>query len=246
MVAEKKYMTTAQAKGDGALLHKLKEAFVSLAPVVLLALVMHVLTGFMTSELLIRWFVGAFFVFIGSFFFLRGVDYCLSPLGDMFGSRLVFSPNLVILLGIALLVSLAANAADPSVAVLAAQIKTVSTATSPPPWLVIVAVVSGIGIFFCLALLRIIFSLPSALVLGAGYGGTLLLGMLVPQAFVALAFDSGGVATGPLTVPFLLSLGIGFVSVLGRRSSSADSFGILGFVALGPMVGVMLLGIVWT
>ena len=228
------------------MLEKLKEAFISLAPVVILALLMHFLTGFMTTELLIRWFVGAFLVFIGSFFFLRGVDYCLSPLGDMFGSRLPFSPNRAIVLCIALFVSLAANAADPSVAVLAEQIKAVSTETSPPPMVVIVAVVAGIGLAFCLALLRIIFRLPPALVLGVGYGGTLLLGLFVPQTFVALAFDSGGVATGPLTVPFLLSLGIGFVTVLGKRASSADNFGLLGLVALGPMVGVMLLGIFWS
>lgn len=136
-------------RGECSLLQKLKEAFISLFPVVVLALLMHFLTGFMTTELLIRWMVGAFFVLIGSFFFLRGVDYCLNPLGDMLGARLPLSPNLAILIFIALVVSLAANAADPSVAVLAEQIRTVSTDASPPVLTIIVTVVAGIGLAFC-------------------------------------------------------------------------------------------------
>ncbi len=223
----------------------MREALASLAPVVVLALVMHLLTGFMTAELLTRWLMGSLFAVNGLFFFLRGVEYCLTPLGNMLGTRLPLSPGLGVLLLIAFAIGLSANVADPSVVVLTNHVDTIATGDSPPPLVVVGAVVAGVGLFLAFALLRIVLNLPAPLVLGTAYALTLVTAFFVPPSFVALALDSGGVATGPLTVPFLLSIGMGFVSVLAGRSASSDGFGVLGLVALGPIVGVMLLGVLW-
>ncbi len=228
-----------------ALWKDLREALLSLAPVVVLGLAMQLLTGFMTLELFIRWIAGSLFAAAGLFLFLRGVEYCLIPLGDMLGTRLPLSPGLAALLLMAFTLGLCANTADPAVTVLTGHVATVSTGQGPPPWLIIAAVVSGVGLFLALALLRIVLGLPARLILGAAYTLTLLLAFFVPPSFVALGLDSGGVATGPLTVPFLLSIGMGFVSVLAGKNASSDGFGVLGLVALGPITGVMLLGALW-
>ncbi len=228
-----------------ALAKDFREAFGSLLPVVLLAPAAHLFTGFLTAELLLRWIVGALLCGLGLFLFLRGVEYCLAPLGGMLGSRFPLAPNLFLLLLPALLLGAAANVADPGVAMLAGHVDAVSSGDSPPVWLVTAAVVGGVGVFLALAMLRIVLRLPARPTLGAAYALAICAAFFVPPQYVALALDSGGVATGPLTVPFLLAVGMGFVSVLGGRSASSDGFGVLGLVALGPICGVMLLGVLW-
>ncbi len=228
------------------ILREIKEILQAVLPVALLVLLVELLTGFMPEGMLGRWLLGSVFALFGLFLFMRGVQMCLTPLGDFLGSRLPFSPALWALVALAILIGVAANVADPAVMVLAQHVRNAASAGAPPPVVVIAAVVCGVGIFLSLALLRVIFKLPPRLVLGGCYAGMLLLACFAPPVFVGLALDSGGVATGPLTVPFLLSLGLGFVAVLPGRGSGTDGFGVLGLVALGPILGVTLLGIIYS
>jgi Protein of unknown function (DUF1538). len=170
------------------------------------------------------------------------VNISLLPLGELVGGQLPRVSSLWLLLCLAFIVGASANAADPSLQILAQHMKT--TAGEVSPALLLLVVVAGIGVFVSLALLRIALGLHPALLLGLGYGLVLALSLVVPEAAVPIALDAGGVATGPLTVPFLISLGLGFVSVLGGRNTSSDGFGLLGLAALGPVLGVMLLGTV--
>jgi len=137
-----------------------------------------------------------------------------------------------------------ATVAEPDVRVLAHQVDIVSEGQiGKTPLILTVAL--GIGFFVAMAVLRIILGLPIAYVLGGGYLLVLVLSLFTPPDFVPIAFDAGGVTTGPVTVPFILALGIGTASVLGGKSSIADGFGLVGLASIGPVIGVMLLGLIY-
>jgi hypothetical protein len=105
------------------------------------------------------------------------------------------------------------------------------------------AVALGVGFFISLGMLRLALNFPIQALLGISYLVILILSFFTPPEFIPVAFDSGGVTTGPLTTPFILALGIGTVSVLGGRSSLANSFGLVGLASAGPIIAVMLLGV---
>ncbi|MBM3148547.1 MAG: DUF1538 domain-containing protein, partial [Chloroflexi bacterium] len=102
----------------------------------------------------------------------------------------------------------------------------------------------GIGFFVAVAMLRIAFGFPIKYLFAAGYAIVLILSFFVPPEFVPVAFDAGGVTTGPMTVPVILSLGIGLSSVLAGRSAISDGFGLIGLASIGPIIGVMIMGII--
>ena len=224
------------------LITDVKEALVSLAPVLILVIIAHIFTGFMSAEQLIRWIVGGIFAVAGLFIFLRGVMFCLLPLGDFLGTRLPLSPAVPVFLAFALVIAVAANAADPALTILAEHINTATAGSGPPALLIIFFIIGGVGVFMVAALLRIVWKLSPKLTLGGAYCVMLTLALFAPKSFLGLSLDSGGVATGPLTVPFLLALGTGFVGVIRGKENLDDGFGVLGLVAVGPMIGVMLLG----
>lgn len=103
---------------------------------------------------------------------------------------------------------------------------------------------TGVGFFVVTAMLRIITGVPIAYLLAARYGTVIVLSTITPPQYLAISFDAGGVTTGPLTVPFILALGIGVSSVLGGRSQLADGFGLIGLASIGPIIGVMLIGVI--
>ena len=111
--------------------------------------------------------------------------------------------------------------------------------------ILIIAVALGIAFFVGLALLRIVLNISLHWLLIAGYGLVLILSLIAPSQFIPVSLDSGGVATGPLIVPFILALGVGFSSVLAGKSSSSDSFGLIALACLGPILAVLLLGVIY-
>ena len=223
----------------------LKEAFGPIAPVAILVVVLHWMTGFMEPGMMAYWIVGSLLAGAGLFLFLRGVELCLIPMGELIGNRFLFMPGMAVLCVVAFLIGALACAADPSVVVLNANIKAAmgGNSSSAAIW-VFLLVISGIGTLLVVSILRIIWNIHPAQTLGGLVALVLVLSCFVPKTFVSLALDSGGVATGPLTVPFFLAVGLGFVSNMAGRSASTDGFGLLGIVTLGPILGVLLLGLV--
>ncbi len=227
-------------------LKDLKEIFQAVLPVVLLIILLQLFTGFMPEGMMTRWLLGSAFALTGLFLFMRGVTLCLTPLGDFLGSRLPLSPKIWVFTALAILVGVAASVADPAVTVLSQHVQSVSTDSSPSPFVVIAVVVCGVGLALAFALLRVALGLPQKLALALCYTGMLVIACFTPTLFAGLALDSGGVATGPLTVPFLLALGMGFVAVLPQRDNASEGFGVLGMVALGPILGIMILGLLYS
>jgi hypothetical protein len=132
--------------------------------------------------------------------------------------------------------------AEPDVRVLAMQVDRVSNGEISKNFL-IYTVAAGVAFFVGLAMLRIILSIPISYLLVASYGLVFLLAAFTPAHFLPVSFDAGGVTTGPMTVPFILALGVGVASVLGGKTASADGFGLVALASIGPILAVMLLGL---
>jgi len=227
---------------------ELKESFRevvwAIAPLTLVVVLLQVSVIHMPGVDFMRFLVGALLVFFGFLLFLQGVKIGLLPMGEMVGAELPKRAGLPVILLTAFLLGFLVTVAEPDVRVLSHQVDLVSQGEIGKN-LLIVTVAMGIGIFVCIAMLRIILGIPIAYLLAAAYLAVLALSFFTPPDFVPIAFDAGGVTTGPVTVPFVLALGIGTASVLGGRSTMADAFGLVGLASVGPVLGVMLLGIVY-
>jgi hypothetical protein len=229
-------------------LSRLKENFLeviqAVVPVTLVVVFLQVVVISMPLVVFARFLIGALMVMAGLLLFLQGVKMGLLPMGEMIGGELPKRASLTFILLSAFVLGFVVTVAEPDVRVLAHQVDLVSGGQIGKNILVL-TVALGVAIFVCMAMLRIILGIPVAYLLAGGYALILVLSFLTPSDFVPVAFDAGGVTTGPVTVPFILALGIGTASVLGGRSSVADSFGIIGLASIGPVIGVMILGVIY-
>lgn len=220
----------------------IREVLLAVAPITLVVVLLQVSIIHMPLVFFARFLIGAALVTIGFFLFLQGVKTGLLPMGEMMGAELPKRAGLPLILLMAFFLGFVVTIAEPDVRVLAYQVDFVSQGQiGKSPLILTVAI--GVGVFVCLAMLRIILGIPIAYPLAGGYLAILVLSLFTPPDFVPIAFDAGGVTTGPVTVPFILALGIGTTSVLGGRSSLSDGFGLVGLASIGPVLGVMVLGI---
>jgi hypothetical protein len=226
---------------SGQFRENLVEVLLAVAPITLIVILLQVSVIHMPTMLFVKFMIGAILVTIGLLLFLQGVKIGLLPMGEMIGAELPKQAGLPLILLTGFLLGFFVTIAEPDVRVLAHQVDVVSQGDIGKT-LLILTVALGIGIFVCLAMLRIVLGIPMAYLLAGGYLAVLVLSFLTPPDFVPIAFDAGGVTTGPITVPFILALGIGTASVLGGRSSVADAFGLVGLASIGPVLGVMFLG----
>ncbi len=220
----------------------LQETLQAILPLASLVLVFQAAVLSMPAAIIVRFLIGTLMVTAGMFLFLSGVRRSLLPIGQAIGSELPKRAAFGVLLLLAFFLGFAATVAEPDVRVLAFQVDIVSGGEIGRS-LLVPAVALGVGVSVALAMLRIFLNIPLAWIMAVGYMLVLILSFFVPSHFVPVSFDAGGVTTGPVTVPFILALGIGVVSVLGGKSALTDGFGIVGIASIGPIIGVMLLGI---
>lgn len=126
---------------------------------------------------------------------------------------------------------------EPDLQVLAHQV------TSIPNSVLIATVAIGVGFFLALAILRILFGWSLSKMLIGLYAIVLILSVFIPKSFLSVAFDSGGVTTGPMTVPFIMALGLGISSVRSDNKAEDDSFGLVALCSIGPILMVMILSL---
>jgi hypothetical protein len=182
-------------------------------------------------------------VVMGLVFFLLGVKVGFLPIGELIGSAIVLKGKLWIILFFGFVLGFVVTVAEPDVQVLALQIDAVSGGAISKG-LTIAAIALGVGIFVALALLRIFMRIPIAHLLTVGYILAFALAWFVPPEYVAVSFDAGAVTTGPMTVPFILALGVGVASVTGgQKGNSNDSFGLVALASIGPILAVLLMGV---
>lgn len=222
---------------------KLLEVIIAISPLVVVVVVLQFAVVRMPLNTFLQFVIGALMVIIGMTLFLAGVEIGILPIGKVLGAELPRRGSLLLVIGIAFLLGFTATIAEPDVIVLTGQIDTVSQGTVSQTVLVDVIAI-GVGFFVAMAMLRILLNIPIAWLLAAGYTAVLIMSFFTPAAYVPVAFDSGGVTTGPMTVPIILSLGLGFSSVLSGRSTLSDGFGLIGLASLGPIIGVMAIGMI--
>ncbi len=218
------------------------EVFQAVLPIIVVISLLQLFILRMPAAAFLQFLFGAVMVTLGLFLFLIGVRVGLLPVGEAIGSALVTRGSVLILLCGAFILGFVVTVAEPDVRVLAYQVDLASGGQIGAGTL-ITAVALGIAVFVTLALLRMLLGVPMAYLLAGGYGIVLLLTFFTPPDFVAISFDAGGVTTGPMAVPFILALGIGTASVLGGKSALKDGFGLVGLASIGPIIGVMLLGV---
>jgi hypothetical protein len=186
-----------------------------------------------------RFVFGGFLLIIGLTIFLLGVDLGIQPMGERCGAELTKKRNLVLLVGVAFVIGFMVTVAEPDIQVFGDQVKNVFSNVDKLVLVVIIAV--GVGLFVMVGLLRTVLHLSLKLTLLVAYIVMFVIALFVPNEFVGVAFDSGGATTGPMTVPFILALGLGVSTV---RSDDKSSFGLTGITSVGPVLAVLVYSLV--
>lgn len=228
------------------LLDKIKESLTSILPITLIVVILNFtpLLNLTIYEILV--FCGAaVFLVLGTGLFSLGADLAMQPMGEQVGVSLMKSKKLLIIILVCFVMGVLLTVAEPDLSVLASQIKDVIN-----PNVLTISVGIGVGLFLVLAIIKIIFKLEFSNLLFIFYLLMFAITNLVilndNANFLPLAFDSGGITTGALTVPFIMALGAGVASSIGGKHSSENSFGLIALCSIGPILAVLLLGLTFS
>ena len=226
-----------------SLIDKLKEALISVLPVVLLVLIVYFtpLVAFTTLELVV-FLISAVFLILGIALFNLGADLAMTPMGEHIGSGLAKTGKLQILLSVCFVMGLLITIAEPDLSVLAGQVSAVMNST-----LLIVTVGIGVGLFLLLSIVKIVFKKNLSMLLMFFYMTMFAIAAMLLENgkadFLPLAFDSGGVTTGPITVPFIMAMGVGIATIIGGKDANENSFGLIAMCSIGPILAVLILAL---
>ncbi|GCF92975.1 hypothetical protein NRIC_08660 [Enterococcus florum] len=221
-----------------------KEVIIAILPMTILIVLLTIIFAPLDSESMISFLIGAGIMMLGMALFLFGADYSMMEVGDLLGKFLIRKRNFPLLVGLAFLIGIVITIAEPSVQVLAQQVTDISDGTISRT--ILIAVVSiGTGIFLVFAVLRMVFKFSYLKMMAVGYAAILVASFFTDPQFMPIAFDAGGVTTGPVTVPFILSFATGLTSMVRQGKNENDSFGMVGVSSLGPVLAVMLLGVIF-
>lgn len=222
-------------------LKQLKEVSLSVLPIALISAILALALGVLDGAGLLKFFVSAVFVIAGLTLFLLGVNIGLIPVGNKLGSAVTRSRSLLVIVVVSLLLGFIITVAEPDVQVLAGQVSAVNPLLDQN--LLVYAIGIGVAVFLTISLLRTILHLPLKVVVFISYIIVFALAAFIDEFFVSVAFDSGGATTGPLSVPFIMALGMG-VAAARVKSEDAD-FGYVALSSIGPIAAVLLLGLIF-
>lgn len=226
------------------MLEKLKETFVSIGPIALIVLLLNWTITPLGDGMTLTFIVSAIFTIVGLALFLLGADIGIIPMGEKAGSALTSKKNLPLLLISSFVIGFIITIAEPDVQVLAGQVSSVNPNIKSITLLIMIAV--GIGFFVSLGLLRTVLQIPIKILYVGFYVIVFILAFIAPQEYFAISFDASGATTGPMTVPFIMALGMGVAAVKSNKNSDskADNFGLTGLASIGPIVAVLIMGLV--
>lgn len=220
---------------------KLKESGVSVLPVMGIVTLLHFTLAPLPEGGFLKFLVGGGLLILGLAIFLMGADIGMVPFGQKTGSALTRKRNMALLLLASFAIGFAITIAEPDVQVLATQVNGVVPSISKESLLVMIAV--GVGLFLMVATGRVILQIPLRALLIVFYVLLFIACAFVDPGFIGMAFDAGGATTGPITVPFIMALGIGVASAVKKKKSDDDSsFGMVGLASIGPIAAVAAMG----
>lgn len=213
----------------------LYEALVAVLPITTLILLINL---FLPNSLpkfdLIGFIIGNVFLIGGMTLYIKGIKISLTPVGDSFGSFITMKKKIWIMLAIGITLGFIITVAEPDLSVLGEQLGSIK-------WVLILTIALGVGVFLALSLLKTLLKWDFSLLILILYAILFLIALFVDNKYIALCFDSGGVTTGALTVPFILALGASVAGTVGGKSKSENSFGMTAICSVGPIMMTMLL-----
>jgi len=221
------------------LLKVLKESLQSVLPIFAIVLLLSITFAPLESGVLVMFLFGTLLLIVGMGFFTIGSGISMEPLGEGIGSTLAQIKNVKTPLIVCFVLGVLITIAEPDLTVLAEQVPSI------PNLVLILAVAIGVGIFLVVSMIRSRRGFKLNALLIAFYALAIVLAFLAPDDFIPTAFDSGGVTTGPITVPFIMALGAGMASMSNAKNARENSFGLIALCSIGPILSVLLLSIVF-
>ncbi len=218
---------------------KLSETLKAVLPIIAIVLLLCFSIAPIPPSILMTFLIGAILLIVGMLFFNVGVEISMTPIGERVGSVMTRSKNVFLIILISFVMGFIITISEPDLQVLAQQVPAI------PNLVLILFVAVGVGIFLVIALLRMLFGIPLSYLLVFFYGIVFVLTLFVPKDFLSVAFDSGGVTTGPMTVPFIMSFGIGVAAIRSDKHADDDSFGLVALCSIGPILSVLILGMLF-
>lgn len=215
---------------------KTLESLSAVLPITGIMLLISILFVPMELGTMVMFLVGAVMLIIGMGFFQLGAEMSMTPIGEGVGVQISKTKGSWMVAFIGFIMGVIITVSEPDLQVLAEQVPSV------PNMVLILTVAVGVGLFLAVAILRIKLGISLSKLLIVLYIALIGVSFLVPRDFLAVAFDSGGVTTGPMTVPFIMAMGVGLASVRGDKDSASDSFGLVALSSIGPILAVLILG----
>jgi len=216
---------------------KILESLSAVLPITGIVLLLSILLVPVELGAMVMFIVGAVMLVVGMGFFQLGAEMAMTPLGEGIGVQISKTRNIFLVFLIGFSMGAIITISEPDLQVLAEQVPSIDNLT------LILTVAVGVGFFLAAAILRILFQINLSTILIGLYIVLIGMSFLVPKDFLAVAFDSGGVTTGPMTVPFIMAMGVGLASVRGDQNASSDSFGLVALSSVGPILAVLILGL---
>lgn len=228
-----------------ALRDKIVESLTSILPIALIVLALALTLAPLDAGIFVLFLIGVFFLILGMGCFTLGADMSMLVIGEKIGSAMTKSRKIWLIALLSFIIGIIVTVAEPDLQILATQVGAIADKTPLGKWLLILTVAVGVGVFLMIAMLRIVFHIRLSILLIVFYVGAFVASIFVSPSFWAVGFDSGGVTTGPMTVPFIMSLGVGVASLRAGKGGRDDSFGLVALSSVGPIIAVLVLGIVF-
>lgn len=215
---------------------KIAESLSAVLPITGIVLLISIFMIPMELGTVVMFLTGAGMLIVGMGLFQLGTEMAMTPLGEGIGAKLSQNRRVGLVVFITFVMGVIITISEPDLQVLAQQVPSI------PNRVLILTVAVGVGVFLALAVARMIYKFSLSTLLIVLYSLLILFSFFIPKEFIAVAFDSGGVTTGPMTVPFIMAFGIGLASVRSDKDTADDSFGLVALSSVGPILMVLILG----
>lgn len=225
--------------GKNQLWVKIEEAFTSVWPILAIVLLLCFTIVPVPTDLMLSFAVGSVLLIFGLGLFMFGAEHSMSVIGTYIGAKMTKSRKLWLIIVISFILGVIITVAEPDLQVLAGNVPHINS-------MVLILMVSvGVGFFLTMCMLRILFKIPLNVLLIISYVLIFVLALNSDPHYISVAFDSGGVTTGPMTAPFIIALGVGVASIRSDTEAEENSFGLVALCSVGPILAVLILGFVY-
>jgi Protein of unknown function (DUF1538) len=222
---------------------RLLEVLRSIGPLLGLICLLQITVVQAPAALFVQFVAGSILIVFGLVLLFLGVDLGILPMGRFIGAEMPRKGSVALIVAVGFAIGFATTIAEPDVLVLARQVDDLSK-NGIDGTVILYVIGIGVALFTALAMARIVYALSLRLVLTGALGAAILLSFVAPAEFVPLAYDAGSVTTGVLTAPVVIAVAVGLSSVLAGRSAVSDGFGVLGLASIGPIIAILIMGVI--